>query len=144
MNSSLPLTFLFFSLLIPHFGWSLVPCHVDPDVPGYHWTDGSMYLSLATSSHLGLWHASAEPSSCSEGQLCDAANLISPFWVKVFASAHGRVRYKSAQSLPAGDDNVAGTLNKGMERESWKANALGYLSCILSLVWVESFHFYPF
>lgn len=39
-----------FFLFIPYFGWSLFPCCVDPDVPGYHWTDASMYLSLATSS----------------------------------------------------------------------------------------------
>lgn len=77
MISSHPLSSSFFSLLILYFGWSLVPCCVDPETLGYHWK-ASMCLSLATASPPGLWHVSAENSSCSGTQLPDAANLLSP------------------------------------------------------------------
>lgn len=95
MISSRPLAFF---LLILYFGWSLGPCHVDRDVPGYHWTGAFMHLSLATSYPPGLWHVSAEPSSCSEEQLHNAANLIFSFWATVFTTPQGRLREFSPSS----------------------------------------------
>lgn len=42
-----------FFLVVLYFGWSLVPCCVNPDAPGCHWK-ASMGLSLATSAPPGM------------------------------------------------------------------------------------------
>lgn len=53
---------------------------------------------ICPSRHGGMWHVSAENSSCSETQLPDAANLMFPFWATIFTSAHRRLRQFSSDS----------------------------------------------
>lgn len=119
-----------FFLLILYFGWSLGPCCVDRDIPGYRWTGASMRLYLATSFPPGLWHVSAEPSSCSEEQLHNAANPVFSFWATVFTTPQGRLREFSPNSA-CGRRGVGGVVGVWV----WGGKIVSEIfSCVFSLV----------
>lgn len=95
---------LSFFLVILYFVWSLVPCCVDPDVPGYHWALCTCFWPHLPLQVCGMCQLNPVAAQRDNYGMVPTSYFVSELQFSPLPMGGWD---NSAQTLPAGDGNIS-------------------------------------